>query len=68
MDDRGIVALYLRRDETAIWQTAEKYGHRLRALAYGIVNDLHTAEECEKQVDRIIAAMEKSGHLIEVKK
>ena len=30
MDDRGIVALYLRRDETAIWQTAEKYGHRLR--------------------------------------
>ena len=27
-----------------------------------------TAEECEKQVDRIIAAMEKSGHLIEVKK
>lgn len=47
MDDRGIVALYLRRDETAIWQTAEKYGHRLRALAYGIVNDLQTAEECE---------------------
>lgn len=49
MDDRGIVALYLRRDETAIWQTAEKYGHRLRALAYGIVNDLQTAEECEKE-------------------
>lgn len=47
MDDRGIVALYLRRDETAIWQTTEKYGHRLRALAYGIVNDLQTAEECE---------------------
>ena len=46
-DERGIVALYLRRDETAIWQTAEKYGHRLRALAYGIVNDLQTAEECE---------------------
>ena len=47
MDDRSIVALYLRRDETAIRQTAEKYGHRLRALAYGIVNDLQTAEECE---------------------
>lgn len=25
MDDRSIVALYLRRDETAIRQTAEKY-------------------------------------------
>ena len=47
MDDRSIVALYLRRDETAIRQTAEKYGSRLRALAYGIVNDLQTAEECE---------------------
>ena len=33
MDDRSIVALYLRRDETAIRQTAEKYGSRLRALA-----------------------------------
>lgn len=47
MDDRGIVALYLRRDETAIRQTAEKYGSRLRTLAYRIVNDLQTAEECE---------------------
>ena len=47
MDDRSIVALYLRRDETAIRQTAEKYGSRLRTLAYGIVNDLQTAEECE---------------------
>ena len=25
-------------------------------------------EECEKQVDHIIEAMERSGHLIEVKK
>lgn len=31
MDDRSIVALYLRRDETAIRQTAEKSdGHTLR--------------------------------------
>lgn len=29
MDDRSIVALYLRRDETAIRQTAEKYGSRV---------------------------------------
>ena len=41
MDDRGIVALYLRRDETAIRQTAEKYGSRLRTLAHGIVNDTY---------------------------
>ena len=47
MDDNRIVELYLRRDETAIGQTAEKYGKRLRALSYGIVNDEETAEECE---------------------
>ena len=33
-----------------------------------VMAEAGTAEECEKQVDRIIAAMEKSGHLIEVKK
>ena len=47
MDDNRIVELYLLRDETAIRQTAEKYGSRLRSLAYGIVNDRQTAEECE---------------------
>lgn len=47
MDDNRIVELYLHRDETAIEQTAEKFGNRLRSLAYGIVEDLQTAEECE---------------------
>lgn len=47
MDDSRIVELYLQRDENAIGQTAEKYGKRLRALAYGVVNDEQTAEECE---------------------
>lgn len=47
MEDSRIVELYLQRDETAIRQSAEKYGSRLRALAYGIVNDTQTAEECE---------------------
>lgn len=47
MDDSRIVELYLQRDEQAIRQTTEKYGSRLRALAYGIVNDRQTAEECE---------------------
>ncbi len=47
MDDSKIVALYLLRDEAAIRQTAEKYGSRLRSLAFGIVGDSQTAEECE---------------------
>ncbi len=47
MDDNKIVKLYLKRDEMAIKQTAEKYGSRLRSLAYGIVKDLQSAEECE---------------------
>ena len=47
MDDNEIVELYLHRDETAIRQTSEKYGNRLRSLAYGIVGDRQTAEECE---------------------
>lgn len=47
LDDHRIVDLYWLRDEAAIEQTAEKYGSRLRALAYGIVNDRQTAEECE---------------------
>jgi RNA polymerase sigma-70 factor (ECF subfamily) len=47
MDDRGIVELYLLRDENAIKETSDKYGRRLRALAMGIVDDAMTAEECE---------------------
>ena len=47
MEDKKIVELYLRRDESAIARTAEKYGTRLRSLAYGIVADQQTAEECE---------------------
>lgn len=47
MDDDRIVALYLSRDETAIRQTADKFGARLRSLSYGITGDAQTAEECE---------------------
>ena len=47
MEDTQIVELYLDRDETAIRQTSEKYGTRLRSLAYGIVRDRQAAEECE---------------------
>ena len=47
MDDERIVELYLLGDEGAISQSAAKYGSRLRSLAYGIVRDTQTAEECE---------------------
>ena len=47
MDDNKIVDLYLSRDEAAVEITAEKYGKRLRSIAYGIVEDVQTAEECE---------------------
>lgn len=47
MNDEKIVELYLLRDETAIKETKDRYHNRLIALAYGIVNDEQTAEECE---------------------
>ena len=47
MDDGQIVDLYLRREESAIAYTADKYGTRLRNLALRIVDDTQTAEECE---------------------
>lgn len=47
MDDAKIVTLFLRRDETAIQMTAEKYGVRLRRLANNLLDDLCLAEECE---------------------
>lgn len=54
VEDSSIVELYLRREEEAIARTSEKYGSRLRKLAYGIVADPHTAEECEN--DTYLAA------------
>ena len=47
LEDNQIIDLYLVRDETAIRKTKEKYGSRLYMLAYGIINDEQTSEECE---------------------
>ena len=47
MDDSGIVDLYLSRDESAISETSEKYGRKLRRIAYGILGNISSAEECE---------------------
>ena len=45
MEDRHIVALFLRRAETAIAAVAKKYGTRLTALAQNILRDRRDAEE-----------------------
>ena len=47
MDDSKIVELYLSRDESAISQTAQKYGTKLRQIANSILNNMASAEECE---------------------
>ena len=47
MDDNKIIELYFMRDETAITQTKERYGERLKALAYRILRSSEDAEECE---------------------
>lgn len=54
MDDSKIVDLYFARDESAISQTAEKYGARLRGIANRILEDPSAAEECEN--DTYLAA------------
>ena len=47
MNDAEIVELFLVRDETALEHTAARYGARLRSLAFDIVADMQTAQECE---------------------
>jgi len=47
VEDTEIVDLYLARDETAIGETALRYGARLRRLAARILEDENAAEECE---------------------
>ena len=54
MEDSRIVELYLKREESAISETAAKYSNRLRLLSYRIVKEMQTAEECEN--DTYLAA------------
>ena len=46
-NDNEIVDLYLARDEQAIVRSAERYGASLRNVAYAILNNRESAEECE---------------------
>ncbi len=46
MEDSGIVALYWERSESAIEQTAVKYGNYCHSIAYNILYNEEDAEEC----------------------
>lgn len=46
LEDEEIVALFFKRDESAIARVADKYGARLLAIATGITQNAETAEEC----------------------
>ena len=46
MEDREIIALYWRRDETAIAETDRKYGSYCRTIADNILQNRQDAEEC----------------------
>ena len=54
MDDKQIIDLYFARSETAISETAGKYGRMLRSIAYGILKNAPDSEECEN--DTYLAA------------
>ena len=46
MEDRDIIALFWSRDESAIRETAAKYGKYCYSIAYNILADGADAEEC----------------------
>ena len=46
MEDAQIIDLYWRRDESAITETARKYGALCRTVAKGILSTAEDAEEC----------------------
>lgn len=45
MDDDEIVSLYLKRDESAIKETKQKYGRYLFKIAHNILNNIEDSEE-----------------------
>lgn len=47
LEDREIVNMYLSGNENAINVTKEKYGNRLKMIAYDFTDDFNAAEECE---------------------
>ena len=46
MDDKQILELYSERSETAISETADKYGKYCHYIAYNILYNIQDSEEC----------------------
>lgn len=46
MDDKKIIELYEKRDESAITATSKKYGRYLSKISYNILADMSDVEEC----------------------
>ena len=46
MQDDRIIELYFQRDESAIKETAQKYGAYCTGIAYNILRDVFDSEEC----------------------
>ena len=46
MDDIKIIDLFFKRDENALVETKNKYGHYCMSIAYNILNDYEDSEEC----------------------
>ena len=46
MDDQKIIDLYWARSETAISETAQKYGRYCHSIAFNILHDREDSEEC----------------------
>lgn len=45
MEDTEIIAMYFKRQETAIEETGNKYGNYLNSVAYRILCSFHDTEE-----------------------
>ena len=46
MDDKQIVDLYWERSETAISETAKKYGRYCHYIAFNVLHNDEDSEEC----------------------
>ena len=46
MEDEKILDLFFQRDERALAETTGKYGNYCRSIAFAVLNDAQTSEEC----------------------
>ncbi len=54
MNDNEIIDLFLKRDESALSLTSQKYGAAIRGIARNILGDEGEAEECENDTLLIV--------------